>query len=317
MHFLGIDSGGSKIKGMLTDLEGSAVRTSVGGAGNIAVLGRKNFKRNLTAVLHEVLAGKSPSIVAHATFGIAGAGRPDEKRLAEKIIGEIGFTDFTVLTDSQLLHYSYFRDGHGVVVASGTGSFCIFRTPSGELKQLGGWGYLLGDEGSGFAIGRDAIREVIRNHESQARPSSLAQGLLSFYGHKRVGELISSVYASLKPQEYVASCAKLVCELASKGDKAAIRIVDVAANSLVDKVQEAREHVENESTCKIALAGGVLSHQPIVRGKLAEKIKSGGFQVEFVDRWLSPRGAALFHAITQADKKAEPNLYAKLEEDLS
>ncbi|MCG8605112.1 hypothetical protein MJD09_08960 [bacterium] len=315
MYFLGIDSGGSKIKSMLVDLQRSSVRTNAGAAGNIAVLGKKIFKRNLTDVISELLSGEPPSSVAQATFGVAGAGRPDEKRLTEKIITELGFTDFTVMSDSQLLHYSFFKDRPGIVVESGTGSFCILRTPSGELKQLGGWGYLLGDEGSGFAIGREAIRKVLRENDSSERPSSLTNGLLAFYRVKQISQLVSAVYSSPDPQEYIASCAKLVSKLASKEDPKAVRIVELVVSSLAERTEQALGYIDDDSTCKIALAGGVLSHQSVVRSRLIERIRSGGFKVRFQDQVLSPRAAAVFYSITQVGQEVAHDLYKQLEKD--
>ena len=145
-YYVGIDSGGSRIRGVLCNFEASILRIEVGGPGNISVLGKTAFTRNLQGVVTSLLGEDSVSQVQSAAVGVAGAGREREKKRAAEVIEALGLSRCRVISDAELLHYSFYGNGDGILVSSGTGSFCIFRNKKGQLEQVGGWGYLLGDE---------------------------------------------------------------------------------------------------------------------------------------------------------------------------
>jgi len=153
MYFLGVDGGGTKTAAILMDAQGNVLRTTRKGTGNIAVLDRGSVAQLIRSILQELLPEGDTENIRWATFAFAGAGRPQEREAVTAIIRNTGIRNFTVLSDAEILYYSVFGEEQGILISAGTGSICLVKGKDNQYHQIGGWGYLLGDEGSGFYIG--------------------------------------------------------------------------------------------------------------------------------------------------------------------
>ncbi|MFQ5751787.1 MAG: BadF/BadG/BcrA/BcrD ATPase family protein [bacterium] len=125
MYYLSIEAGGTKTTGILSDLRGQTVRTKKAGAGNIAVLKQNSVLKLLKELVYGLLEGEDVAKIEGATFAFAGAGRAEEKGIAQKIISEIGIKNFSVMSDAELLYYAIHGEGQGILLEAGTGSVCI------------------------------------------------------------------------------------------------------------------------------------------------------------------------------------------------
>lgn len=313
MYFLGIDGGGTKTTGVLSDLDGNEIRAKKGKPGNPAVLGKESFSRNIEQLLQDLLQNLPAPGVKGTTIGLAGAGREAEKRMAKEVLSEIGLGNCTILTDVELLYYSVHRAEPGIVISSGTGSVCMVQDEEGHLRQLGGWGYLLGDEGSGFDIGRMAIRNALTEAERGEKVSPLTAELLGFYQVKQASELITRVHASANPQNLVASCAQLVCGQCNAGEVNALLIIESAAQALIQQAISAIEHLPGGSDCKIALTGGLLRHGSPIRKQFLNQAHHFGLKFNLVEPSVQPAAGAVIHAINRAGESVSESLRQKLE----
>lgn len=183
---------------------------------------------------------------------------------------------------------------------AGTGSVCVFRNEAGEYQQIGGWGYLLGDEGSGFDIGRQAIRTALRGMELGKPPSQLTRQLLSFYNLDGPRELVTAVSRCDNQQQYVASCATVVAELAEQGDLEVNSIIDGAVEALVDLATTARELSRQSGSVDVAVCGGALQPSALLTKRLGDRTRKLGLSQKLVFPELHPAAASALHAIRRS-----------------
>ena len=163
--------------------------------------------------------------------GAAGADSPEQRaQLAALITGLLPAARVDVVHDAQLLLAAAGLDT-GIALISGTGSVAWGIDPDGRSRRAGGWGYLLGDEGSGYGVTRTAVRHVLARQDRDEAPDRLTAALIAGCGLAGAERLQERFYANPE-RRYWARQAGVVFELAAAGDPASRMIVDEAAQSL-------------------------------------------------------------------------------------
>ena len=232
--FLGVDGGKSSTKTMIGDQSGRVLGTGVGGPCNhvAEAQGRERLARAVTesVALACGQAGIDPSRVQFeaACFGMSGG--PADK---QAILAEILRTKNLIVTHDMLIALAGATGGDpGVAVNAGTGSFGFGRNAAGETARAGGWGFVFGDEGSGFDIARQALRAALRYEEGWGPHTALDAALLETSGARDANELLHYFYTPDWPRPRVAALAKLVDRVALAGDPVARDILLNAAQQL-------------------------------------------------------------------------------------
>jgi N-acetylglucosamine kinase-like BadF-type ATPase len=297
---------------MLIDPAGKTIRTKQLGGANIAVVGKESFGHFLKEMVAELLEHNSVHRIGGLTCGVAGAARKQESAAVSEAIIALGITNFTVMTDAELLYYTIFQEDTGILIESGTGSVCLIRNRTGRLEQIGGWGYLLGDEGSGYDIGRMAIRAALAANEAGIPPAPLTRELLAFFGIAQPGDLVSKVYGAANKQTAIASVAKLVSEQALRGEPDATRVIESAAVALKQLVVHAIERLGTNPPFKIALAGGNLQKNSPVAVELKRQLKNMNLAFEYLTPSTSPAAAAALHSLRTAGENVDEGLLNQL-----
>jgi N-acetylglucosamine kinase-like BadF-type ATPase len=161
----------------------------------------------------------------------------------------------------------------GVVVISGTGSIAYGRNEKGEAARAGGWGYVLGDEGSGYWIGRAALRAVLRESDRRGPRTALSQLLLEHFGVAQAQGLIHEVYhTNLRPSA-IGSLAACVQEAFSQGDAVAVGILRAAADELEGSAMSvARRLGLVGQHFNFILAGGIFRAVPWLTQELERRL---------------------------------------------
>jgi N-acetylglucosamine kinase-like BadF-type ATPase len=170
-------------------------------------------------------------------------------------------------------------DNVGVALIAGTGSVAYGRAEDGRVARCGGWGYLLGDDGSGFTIGRAALRLALDDLETGRQShQAITASLLDELRLKTVSELISAIYTNPNPRAVIASLAFCVGKAAELGDSAAIEILEDAARELASLAERTAQLLRLDlRTVPLAVAGGVLVGSAVLREAVASELaKSGG-----------------------------------------
>ena len=232
IHVLGLDAGGTKTVCLLANEEGAVLASARRGGANLQAAGELAVEKVLHEVMEEAL-GDRGILPAAICLGIAGVDRPDDHAVIHGIMKRIGRQARVLIVNDALVALEAGAPGApGVVVISGTGSIAYGRNARSEAARAGGWGYVLGDEGSGYWIGRAALRAVLRESDRRGPKTALSRLLLAHFGVSQAQGLIHEVYhTSLQPAA-IGSLAQSVQEAFSEGDAVAIAILRSAADEL-------------------------------------------------------------------------------------
>lgn len=259
MHYLGIDAGASATKWALINELGvvkSGVDASMDGH-----LYRDASKIRMDSVLNKISEEISGKKVDRIYMGITGVVHDGS---IEKYLEKYFMAPSIVVSDIELAYRANFVQGDGILLYAGTGSVAYAIDEKGEIHQIGGWGYLLGDEGAGYWIGREAIRQALHLIESKevASSGSLVDLILKEINANDWNSVKSFVYS--QNRSAIAALSKVVDQAALKGDKSAIEILNRAAGYLADLVERTDRSLLRKSL-PIKFTGGISSSVSLYR----------------------------------------------------
>jgi N-acetylglucosamine kinase-like BadF-type ATPase len=300
-HVLGIDAGGTKTVCLLADDQGHVVAEARRGGANLQAVGELEVEKVLHEVMEESL-GDGTIIPAAICLGIAGVDRPDDSAIVRGIMKRIGYKARIVIVNDALVALEAGAPGQpGVVVISGTGSIAYGRDAKGQAARSGGWGYVLGDEGSGYWIGRAALRAVLREADRRGPATILSSLLLKHFGVAQAQGLIHHVYnTNLKPAA-IGALATCVQSAFSQGDQVALGILRGAANELEASALSVARRLELVGEPFVfILAGGIFRAVPWLEQELARRLPAAApaSRVRLLDR--EPAWGAVAIALEEA-----------------
>ena len=187
--------------------------------------------------------------------------RPEDRALFEGwAAGRFGGVPTIIANDGELVLAAGTPDGWGVGVISGTGSIVLGRHPAGEMARAGGWGHILGDEGSGYAIGIAALRAVMCAFDGRGPQTALTAPVLAHWELPSPTALVGRVYREDVGPADIAGLARLVDAAAAGGDAVARTILAGAGRDLAITVEAVVRRLALPAPTPCALAGGVLVH---------------------------------------------------------
>jgi glucosamine kinase len=221
--------------------------------------------------VRRVLAEAGQLTADALVVGAAGAGREQEREeLAAALRSEGIARRVSVTTDVEIALVAAFGDGAGIVVSAGTGSIAVARDRRGALHRLGGYGWQMGDEGSGYAIGRAALGAASRARDGRSPGTALERRVLEAARCADFDALVR--WAAVATPGEVASLAPHVLEVAAAGDPVAQGIADYAARELSLLALLLAERLEGEGPVPVALTGGLLETIPTLRRAVLSKL---------------------------------------------
>jgi N-acetylglucosamine kinase-like BadF-type ATPase len=273
MHVLGIDAGGSKTVCLLADEHGAIVSEGRGPGANLHAAGELAVEK----VLHEVIeaaVGDRSITPAAVCLGIAGVDREDEAQTVRAIMRRLGYRSRAVVVNDALIALvSAAGDAPGVVIIAGTGSIVYGRNASGESARAGGWGHMIGDEGSGYWIGREALSAVMRASDGRGPQTDLTAALLQELEIADISRLPRIVYDRAQPRMAVAALGPLVQRVSDAGDPVAARILERAAEELVLAARSVTSRLEMRGEAfGYHLAGSVFRLVPWLVAELSRRL---------------------------------------------
>lgn len=290
---LGIDGGGSKVLVALADRSGRILRTGLGGGVN--PMDNPDWRHELER--HIKPFRNEPGLAAVGAALPAYGEVAHLSTLQKQCIDEI-FPDIrrTVLNDVDGAHLGAFAGRPGILVLSGTGSMSWARNGNGISARAGGWGDVIGDEGSSYWVGRQALHLISQSLDGRARPTALAKAI---YDHLNlditdpVNALGGWINRLARPRAGIAALSILVDRTAQQGDETSIGLIEKAADEL------AKHHWAISGHCEIGTdwtyAGGTFSSRLLLE---AVERRIGRRAVSPV---LPPIGGALLAAAQLLD----------------
>jgi len=296
-YFIGIDGGGTKTKASLVDENLQVLSEDIGGPSNFLVFDIDNVAESLIKLILNLCEKANIELqsVKAVILGTAGAGRrPDAERL-EKAVNKKAIdnntpiSNFRVESDGRIALEGAFSGKSGSILIAGTGSFMFGKDSKEILHRVGGFGRILGDEGSGYKIGRMGLSEVAKSYDNRNSGTILTQLLKDKFGISDSTELINEVY---KNNFDIPTVAPLVIKAAEMNDDLCLDILNAEVDGLIKHITAMRDKI-NEDTLLVSLIGGTITTDnyfaKLFRAE-ANKIPN----VKIVDAELPPDvGAAL------------------------
>ncbi len=268
---IGADVGGSKTAVGVSD--GSTMLARAEGSGAAVRPGRALTSASVIAgVVREALAGTGRLTGDVLYVGAAGAGRePEREELLKSLRAEQLATTVVVTTDIDIALAAAFDEGPGIVVSAGTGSVAVGRDRSGHQHRIGGYGWQMGDEGSGYAIGRAALGAVSRAVDGRSPRTALSDRVLAASRSEDFEALVRWA-ASASPAE-VAALSPHVLDVATHGDPLARGIADYAARELTQLAICLLPVLESDPPVGVAITGGLLSSDGPLRQTVLARLR--------------------------------------------
>lgn len=286
---LGVDGGGSKTLALITDAEGCELGRGLAGPSNYHAVGVEAAYAALdtavTAALTEATARCSAvmpaSPLAALGLGLAGIARPEDRPViltwAERRYPGV---PVTLVHDAHLVLAAGTPDLWGLALICGTGSMAYGADPAGRSARAGGWGYLLGDEGSGYALGLAALRAIMRASDGRGPATALTPAVLSRWGLSQPQDLVRYVYRPEIGRTEIAALAALVDAAAGQGDAVAQALTAEAGRELALAVQAVARQLAFSGATPCAVAGSVLVKGQAVAAAFRAAAVDLGLQLE-------------------------------------
>lgn len=263
MYVLGIDAGGTKTVCLLADEQGSILAEARGGGANLQAHGELEVEKVLHHVMESAIGDRDVRPAA-VCLGIAGVDRPQDADAVRGIMRRIGAKARTLIVNDALVALvAGAGETAGVVIIAGTGSIAYGRNAEGRAARAGGWGYLLGDEGSGFWIGRRALSAVVRAADGRGPVTELTDRVMSHLGLVRPSDLIHETYYRDLKRVAIAGLAPVVEGARASGDAVASEILAQAARELTAAASSVVNRLEMRGEVfPTILAGGIFKAIP-------------------------------------------------------
>ena len=257
---VGIDAGGTKTVGLLADETGKVITKARGSGANLVVHGELAVEK----VLHQVIEDlDSPEPVSAVCLGMAGVDRREQQDLIRGVMRRMRLPErLSIVPDPLVALVAGAPEGIGIVVVAGTGSIAYGVDPSGQTARAGGWGYLLGDEGSAFWLGHAAVRHGIRAHDGRGPATTLLDRIADKLELSIPRGLVNWFYDQEHSRHRIAELASVVEEAANDGDEAASDLLNQAAQHIARAGRSVARQLDFDGAFPLVQAGGVFKACP-------------------------------------------------------
>lgn len=305
---LGIDGGGSHTVALLatgTSDKWTILGRGVAGPSNLQAVGKERTLAALEEAVNAAFhAAEMPRCsVACACLGLAGADRAEDQSVIRDWAERVRLAERIEITnDAAILLAAGTPQGYGLALIAGTGSIAFGRSMAGRQARAGGWGYLLGDEGSAYTLVLAGLQAVVRAADGRGPATRLTECFLKQLGLNQPQELIAAVYRSGRGRAELAALAPLVLE-AVEEDEVAATLVEQQARELARAGEAVLRQLCWEGSVPLALAGGLLLGSEVYRQRVLDALATLGVQpgpIAFVEE---PAQGAIQLAV-----RAKPNL---------
>lgn len=296
----GVDGGQTSTKCALVTADGRVLGYGTGGG--LVHLAAADARQRCAEALRQAFAaawhsaGLAPRPVAAVGLGLTGveAGTPEAAQ-ARAIVAEVVAADVVeVHSDAYAALIGAHGGQAGIIAISGTGSHILGMDQAGRMARAGGWGWLLGDEGSAMWIGRSGLAAALRAADGVDRPTALEAAMRAHFGIHALRDVKRLVYDPHFGAKEFAGLARLVSQAAAQGDAVASGIIAQAAHDLAAQVMAVHRRLSLPPDAPIAPVGGAYEHVHGLREGFTAALRSASSRASVVAPALPPvLGAAL------------------------
>ena len=275
-YIIGMDGGGTKTHCLITNLDGKILYECTGGASNFLVIGTEKVSETIFNLIQSCKqqVGISFSDISSIVLGTTGAGRRNDAEKLENAFKEYSHNHgadldfFHVESDARIALEGAFSGNPGSILIAGTGSIIFGKDSEGNIHRVGGFGRFLGDEGSGFVIGKKGLAAVSKEFDGRSIPTNISKLVEEKFGINSSEKLINEIYRN---NFDIASAAPLVIQAAEQGDAIALKIIDEETDELLFHLSAMAKKL-NQQEMNVSFIGGIITHDNIYSKTLRKKI---------------------------------------------
>ena len=274
---VGVDGGGTRTRVLLADANGNVLARTEGAATSLQP-GHEAVAADIIKVLIAdvlAMAERTETRPAVCVVGVAGAG---QERAAQALWSALATRriadDVSVQADATIAMDDAFGDSAGVLLIAGTGSVAFSRAPDGRLERCGGWGPVVGDEGSAGWLGRRTLSVITAAQDGREPETALTGAVLTALELESLEELIP--WAADATPGKLATLVPVVAQVASTGDLRANALISLCVEELALHVRTLarRCFMDERAAIPVALAGGLMTKGALIRKRLEQRLKS-------------------------------------------
>lgn len=303
---LGLDGGGSKTRCLVVNAAGTVLGRGEATASNYQTVGGEAAYHAILKAIAAATA-QQPLTIRAITLGLAGVGRPRDEQIVHDwlqllqqdsrlpLLWELHPRGVRICPDCEIALVGGLGRDMGLATIAGTGAIAYGRNAAGEVARASGWGYLLGDEGSAYDIGRQGLRAVVRAADGRSPQTQLTPAICQHLGLDAVPDLVERVYGQGWVAKDFASLAPVVDQVASLGDRVANQILDQAAEELAIASRTVYQQLFSPTAAvELVTLGGTWQSQAHLRQRFQRQLKRSCPQIEVIQpRYDAVSGAVL------------------------
>ena len=317
--WVGIDGGGTRSRFLLTDTQGAVLGFALGGPLNINNVPEAAIAATLRTAWATLFMNTAPSGAdVHVFAGVAGIkaneGPAFFAQIARTTLGAACHT-ITAVNDTDITLAGGLLGKPGIALILGTGSHCLGRNDAGDLMTCGGWGYLMDDCGSAYAIGLAGLQLAAYTWDGRRSAFRLAEAIQQHLGITRPEESLKRVYNQNLGHAGIKELARLVVALAEEGDEASLELLRTALTEAAEMVEVLGRQLHLGDGTEIVLTGAIALH-PFIAPMLADALyqRCPGYRI--ATPALPPVAGAILRARQQAGETVDASFLHTLAQSL-
>lgn len=293
MYYCGWDGGGSKTEVSIINQNGDIIAEATFGALNsngttIEII--NETVENAIAFMKSVMTDLNNCKAL--VIGLAGISNKNTATTVENSIRNFGYNgNLNLMGDHEIALAGAIKK-QGAILIAGTGSICLCRNETGEIFRCGGYGHLIDDEGSGYAIGRDIVKAIAYAFDGRGDETILKDLVFNYLKIRNLPDLITWLYSETTSKKDIASLAPLLIDALNKDDTLAINIAQKAAKELAFLLISAFKK-SNITTGEFALMGSIFKYYDYIKAETIKNIKNELPDLQIIEpRLKASQGAA-------------------------
>ena len=303
---IGIDGGGTHSTAVAAWPDGRVAAVAYGDGLNFHNVGVQKVHRRLEGMVSELYekAGVSEGVTCVGMSALDGPA--DDETLKKFTAGLFKPGQLDLQSDAYVALMGFTQGDPGMIAICGTGSMLLLVDAQGRQLISGGWGYLLGDAGSGYSLAKEAVQAAIDEVEGLAPHTALTKQAFEFFGCAQPRQLIDFIYAPDFSPDRLAGFARVVLAEAQKGESVALDIVTRNMQKLAR--QAAQLFKQSPEACRIGLYGGIFAHSDLARKLFTDTLSQLKPGVEICDPTYPPELGAIIHLMKKQGCLCEESL---------
>jgi N-acetylglucosamine kinase-like BadF-type ATPase len=300
--YAGIDGGGTNCRLAVGTEDARIAHQIQGSASNMYSIGFERAFASMTDLLDKACRTGQLDLSAcrGLCVGSAGLGRTNEKKLfTDAFRKKYPHLPVYICSDGEILLAGSLAGKSGICLIAGTGSVC-YGTDGKRLLRSGGFGWRLGDEGSGWYIANSALARTLKSKEDRDLPTSLEKAIIPFFQLNNLEEIISYANANEREKAQIAAFAPQVTAFAAQGDQLAADILTEAGTDLGKLVLSVYNRLQAKEELLLSCSGAVVKKDPFVQESFHAFLKAEKLPLHMLDQ---PLGGPLEGALLLARER--------------